>query len=351
MSRPAAGSRMNAVDRPFDELSPDAVLDAAESLGIECDGRLFALNSYENRVYQVGSATHGMLVLKFYRPRRWTDAQILEEHAFAAELAAAELPVAAPLAFAGGPLQRHGGLRFAVFPKLAARPAEIDARGSLDLVGRTLGRMHAVGARQRFAHRPSLTVERLGWQARDALLESRFLADMTRQGTLDAGLLDKYEEVSAALLEEVEEQLLAAGVLASIRLHGDCHLGNVLWNERGPVFVDLDDCMSGPRIQDLWMFLSGSLDERRGQWRELAGGYREFHHIDNAETLLIEPLRALRMLHHSAWIAARWEDPAFPRAFPWFASPRFWQEHVSDLWQQLDTLRSAEALGVEGHGP
>ncbi len=342
---------MSAIDRPFAELSPDAVLDAAESLGIDSDGRLFALNSYENRVYQIGSSSHGPLVLKFYRPRRWTDAQILEEHAFAAELAAADLPVAAPLVLAGEVLHRHGGLRFAVFPKLAARPAEIDAHGSLALVGRTLGRMHAVGARQRFLHRPALSVERLGWQAREALLGSRFLDEMGTQGILDAALLDKYAEVSAALLEAVEDQLQVAGILATIRLHGDCHLGNVLWNERGPVFVDLDDCMSGPRIQDLWMFLSGSLDERRGQWQELVAGYREFHHIESAETLLIEPLRALRMLHHSAWIAARWDDPAFPRAFPWFASPRFWQEHVSDLWQQLESLRSGETLLDEQVGP
>ena len=337
---------MSAVDRPFAELSPDAVLDAAESLGIDCDGRLFALNSYENRVYQVGSSSHGALVLKFYRPQRWTDAQILEEHAFAAELAAVELPVAAPLSLQGEVLHRHCGLRFAVFPKLAARPAEIDARGSLDLVGRTLGRIHAVGARQRFAHRPALTVERLGWLARDALLDSRFFAETIRQGTLDAGLIDKYAEVSENLLELVEEQVDAVGPVGAIRLHGDCHLGNVLWNERGPVFVDLDDCMNGPRIQDLWMFLSGSLDERRSQWQELVTGYREFHHIESAETFLIEPLRALRMVHHSAWIAARWDDPAFPRAFPWFASPRFWQEHVSDLWQQLELVRNPHSLAT-----
>lgn len=316
-------------DQPFAALSPDAVLDAAESLGVECDGRQFALNSYENRVYQVGSTNRGVLVFKFYRPGRWSDAQILEEHRFALELAAAELPVVAPLEFDGGTLFRHAGLRFAAFPRRAARAPELDASGSLELVGRTLGRIHAVGARSRFAVRPALGVERLGWQARATLLGSDLL---------DESLAARYEEVSRELLEAVDAAWDGFGPVALQRIHGDCHLGNVLWDEHGPVFVDLDDCMSGPRIQDLWMFLSGSPDERRGQWDALARGYRQFAPLDESELALIEPLRALRMVHHSAWIAARWADPAFPRAFPWFTSPRYWQEHLSDLWQQLEAL-------------
>lgn len=338
---------MIASSRPFEELTPDAVLAAAESLGIDCDARLFALNSYENRVYQLGSTSHGMLVLKFYRPARWSDAQILEEHIFAAELVVGELPVAAPMTFDGRTLHQHGGLRFAVFPRIAARAAEIDARGSADLIGRTLGRMHAIGATRSFDQRPALTSERLGWRAREALLDSSFLSRMIEEGALDEGLIDKYAEVSEELLERVDDAFADYGPTSKIRLHGDCHLGNVLWNERGPVFVDLDDCMSGPRMQDLWMFLSGSLDERRGQWQELITGYREFHYVESQELALIEPLRALRMVHHSAWVAARWEDPAFPRAFPWFSSPRFWQEHVSDLWQQLDALRSGDWMALE----
>lgn len=324
-------------DQPFAALSPDAVLAAAEALGIECDGRLFALNSYENRVYQVGSTGHGTLVFKFYRPRRWSDAQILEEHAFALELAAAELPVVAPLAFGAGTLFRHEGLRYAAFPRRAARAVELDASGSLDLIGRTLGRIHAIGRLSRFAVRPALAIERLGWDARDALLASELL---------DASLESRYEEVSGQLLQAVEDAWGAQGPFATIRIHGDCHLGNVLWDERGPVFVDLDDCMSGPRIQDLWMFLSGSPDERRGQWNELMKGYRQFADFDESETALIESLRALRMIHHSAWIAARWADPAFPRAFPWFTSPRYWQEHLSDLWQQLEAM-SAPPMALD----
>jgi len=316
--------------QPFARLSPDEVLAAAERLGIECDGRLFALNSYENRVYQIGSASHGTLVLKFYRPGRWSDAQILEEHAFTEELAAADLPVAAPQRFEDATLHRHEGLRYAVFPRLAARAVEIDAQDSLQLIGRTLGRMHAIGAKAPFRHRVTLSSERLGWQARDALLSSPLL---------EQTMADKYAEASAALLEAVDEAIERIGPVGRSRLHGDCHLGNILWREQGPVFVDLDDCMMGPRIQDLWMFLSGTPDEREGQWNELASGYRQFHAIDEWERDLVEPLRALRMVHHAAWIAARWEDPAFPRAFPWFTSPRFWQEHLSDLWQQLAELR------------
>lgn len=322
-----------SAEQPFANLSPDVVIEAVERLGIECDGRLFALNSYENRVYQVGAGDQGMRVLKFYRPGRWSDAQILEEHAFTHALYAGDLPVAAPQEFDGTTLLHHAGLRYAVFPRLAARAVEIDARGSLELIGRTLGRMHAIGARERFAVRPALDIERLGWQAREALLDSSLLAEH-----VEAALADKYEEISGELLEAVEAAFERVGPVSRIRLHGDCHLGNILWNDQGPVFVDLDDCMTGPRIQDLWMFLSGSEDEREGQWRELVGGYRQFHDIDEFERELIEPLRALRMVHHAAWIASRWHDPAFPRAFPWFTSPRFWQEHVSDLWQQKAVL-------------
>lgn len=320
----------SSAEQPFAGLTPDVVIEALERLGIECDGRLFALNSYENRVYQVGVGAQEMRVLKFYRPGRWTDAQILEEHAFTRELLAADLPVAAPEIIDGTTLLHHAGLRYALFPRLAARAVEIDARGSLELIGRTLGRMHAVGARARFAVRPALTSERLGWYARDVLLDSPLL---------DESLADKYAEVSGELLEAVDAAIERVGPTASIRLHGDCHLGNILWNERGPVFVDLDDCMMGPRIQDLWMFLSGSEDEREAQWRELVAGYRQFYDVEEFERELVEPLRALRMVHHAAWIASRWNDPAFPRAFPWFTSPRFWQEHVSDLWQQLALLR------------
>jgi Ser/Thr protein kinase RdoA (MazF antagonist) len=309
------------------------VLASLAQVQLEPDGRLFELNSYENRVYQIGLAEGGSCVAKFYRPGRWTDAQILEEHVFSAELAAADLVVSVPLMLKGAMLHTHADLRFAVFPKLAGRAPELDGADSLELLGRALGRIHAVGATSRFAHRPRLSVERLGWQARDALLDSPVV-----EGVIDSALIDRYEEVSAALLEKVEASLDRHGPLSQIRLHGDCHLGNILWSDTGPVFVDLDDCMTGPRIQDLWMLLAGSPDEQERQWQALMRGYRQFHHIDESERELIEPLRSLRMIHHSAWIAQRWDDPAFPRAFPWFTSGRFWQEHLSDLWQQAELL-------------
>jgi Ser/Thr protein kinase RdoA (MazF antagonist) len=318
---------------PFTDLSPDRLLEAVETVGVESDSRLFELNSYENRVYLVGLASGGSCIAKFYRTGRWTDAQILEEHVFSAELAAADLVVSAPMMLNGATLHTLADLRFAVFPKLAGRAPELDGADSLELLGRALGRLHAVGATEPFAHRPRLSVERLGWQARDSLLNSPVV-----EGVLDSALIDRYAEVSAALLEKVEVSLDRYGPLSPIRLHGDCHLGNILWSDTGPVFVDLDDCMTGPRIQDLWMLLAGSPDEQEGQWQALMRGYRQFHHIDESERDLIEPLRSLRMIHHSAWIAQRWDDPAFPRAFPWFTSGRFWQEHLSDLWQQVELL-------------
>jgi Ser/Thr protein kinase RdoA (MazF antagonist) len=318
---------------PFEVLSPTALFSATDSVDLHADGRLFELNSYENRVYQLGLAEGGVCVVKCYRSNRWSDAQILEEHAFASELAAADLVVSAPIMLNGATLHTHADLRFAVFPKLAGRAPELDGADSLELLGRALGRLHAVGETGRFAHRPRLSVERLGWQARDSLLDSPVV-----EGVIDSAFIDRYAEVSAALLEKVEASLDRYGALPQIRLHGDCHLGNILWSNTGPVFVDLDDCMTGPRIQDLWMLLSGSPDEQEGQWQALMRGYRQFHHIDESERELVEPLRSLRMIHHSAWIAQRWDDPAFPRAFPWFTSGRFWQEHLSDLWQQAELL-------------
>jgi Ser/Thr protein kinase RdoA (MazF antagonist) len=318
---------------PFADLSPDRLLEAVEAVGIESDGRLFELNSYENRVYQVGLASGGSCIAKFYRAGRWTDAQILEEHVFSTELAAADLGVSAPMVLNGSTLHTHVNLRFAIFPKLAGRAPELDSVDSLELLGRALGRVHAVGAIGRFARRPRLSIERLGWRARDTLLNSPVI-----EGVIDSALIDRYVEVSAALLEKVEMSFDRFGPQSQIRLHGDCHLGNILWGHTGPVFVDLDDCMAGPRIQDLWMLLSGSPDEQEGQWQALMRGYRQFHQIDESERELIEPLRSLRMIHHSAWIAQRWGDPAFPRAFPWFTSGRFWQEYLSSLWQQVELI-------------
>ena len=321
--------------QPFSGLTPERVLDAAADAGLAPDGRLFALNSYENRVYQLWSGER-VLVLKFYRPQRWSDAQIGEEHAFTLELAAAELPVAAPLMIAGETLLRYHDYRFAAFPFLRGRSPELDAPQARQILGRTLARIHQVGARRPFQVRPRIGVERLGWEARAQVLRSELLPER---------LHERYASVSSALLEKVAAAFaLAAGGSAEIRLHGDCHLGNLLWNEQGPVFVDLDDCAMGPRVQDLWMMISGSPDEQQHQWAELLEGYRQFADFDYAQVRLIEPLRALRMLHHAAWVTHRWADPAFPRAFPWFGEERYWEGYLRDLLEQFEQIEDPPLL-------
>jgi len=314
--------------KPFTGLSPEVVLDAAASVGLDVDGRLFALNSYENRVYQLGSAG-GNLVLKFYRPERWTDDQIAEEHEFTAEMAAAELPVAAPVQVDGKTLFEFNEFRFAAFPWMRGRAPELDATDARQLLGRSLARVHQIGALRPFRTRPRIDLQRLGIDACNQVLAAPLLPEVLRE---------RYVDTSEALLGRVETAFELAAPLREIRLHGDCHLGNLLWNEQGPAFVDLDDCATGPRIQDLWMLLAGSRSDQRRQWGELLEGYTQFADFDFREVALIEPLRTLRMLHHAAWVSHRWQDPAFPRAFPWFGEHRYWEGYVGDLREQLEAL-------------
>jgi Ser/Thr protein kinase RdoA (MazF antagonist) len=320
--------------KPFTGLTPEVVLDAAASVGLDVDGRLFALNSYENRVYQVGRPGD-MLVLKFYRPARWSDAQIDEEHRFTAELAAAELPVAAPLQVRGQTLFKYRHFRFAAFPWMAGRAPELDAPEARQIFGRTLGRMHQIGALRPFEERPRVGVQRLGWDAREQVLTGELLPQY---------LHERYGSVSAALLERVENVFRETGAVRDIRIHGDCHMGNLLWNERGPVLVDLDDCAMGPRVQDLWMMLAGSSADQQRQWGELLEGYQQFADFDFREVRLIEPLRALRMLHHAAWVSHRWLDPAFPRAFPWLGEARYWEGYLRDLLEQVEAVEDPPLL-------
>src|ERR1700736_956699 len=314
--------------QPFSGLTPEVVLDAAAAFDLAPDGRLFALNSYENRVYQLGSDEQ-LLVLKFYRPARWSDAQIAEEHSFTAELAEAELPVAAPLRIGGDTLLRYHDFRFAAFPWMRGRAPELDAPEARQILGRSLARIHQIGALRAFQVRPRIGVERLGWDARAQVLASALLPEALRE---------RYSTVSGALLERVSEAFAAAAGTREIRLHGDCHLGNLLWNEHGPVFVDLDDCATGVRVQDLWMMLAGSPAEQQRQWGELVAGYSQFADFDFSELLLIEPLRSLRMLPHAALVGHRWSDPAFPRAFPWVAEPRYWEGYLNDLLEQIPAI-------------
>ena len=317
-------------DAPYSELSPEAVLDALETAGFRCDGHVLALNSYENRVYQIGLEEGDPVVAKFYRPGRWSDAAIREEHDFALELAAQEIPVVAPLTRDGNSLHVHGGFRYAVFPRRGGRWPELGTSDEREWVGRFLGRIHAVGRAARFAHRPRLNLEDLGRKARDEVLAGDWMPDY---------LADKYADVTEEILVEVDIRAGDWGGARLGRIHGDCHRGNILWTDAGPHFVDLDDCHTGPAIQDLWMLLSGGQQEMRSVMRDLVTGYEQFTPFDRSELALIEPLRALRMIHYSAWLARRWDDPAFPKAFPWFAEPRYWEEHYRALTEQLDAVQ------------
>ena len=315
----------------YADLSPDIILDAVESKGFVSDGHLLALNSYENRVYQVGIAERQYLVAKFYRPGRWDDSAILEEHAFAAELVEAEIPVIAPLAdHDGETLFRYGGFRFALYPRRGGRWPDLDNPDHLEWLGRFLGRIHAVGAIRPFAHRPTLDIDSFGTQSYRYLLEGGFIPSHIELA---------YRTLAEDLLIAVAAAYERAGAVAAIRLHGDCHPGNILWTDAGPHFVDLDDCRTGPAVQDLWMLLSGDRQAMGLQLSELVAGYELFRDFDRRELLLIEALRTLRMLHYAAWLARRWSDPAFPLAFPWFNTPRYWEDHVLQLREQAAALQ------------
>ncbi|HET6905751.1 MAG TPA: serine/threonine protein kinase [Rhodanobacteraceae bacterium] len=314
---------MNA-QAPYSELTPDIALDAIAATGLNPDGRLLALNSYENRVYQVGLEEDGFVVVKFYRPQRWSDEAIAEEHAFAHELADAELPVVAPLAFDGQTLLRHAGFRHALYPRRGGRAGEMESREHLEWIGRLLARMHAVGARAPFRHRGALD--------RATFIEAPARAVLA-SSLLPARLHDPYSRAVARVDAAIAGRFEAVGAVARIRLHGDCHPGNLLWTDGGPHFVDLDDARMGPAVQDLWM-LAGDDDSLDA----LLEGYAQFRDFDPRERALIPALRAMRQVHWAGWIAARWHDPAFPAAFPFAAEARWWEQHVEDLHEAADSI-------------
>lgn len=315
---------------PYAALLPDTVLDAVEAQGFAVSGALFALNSYENRVYQIGLNDGSYLVAKFYRPGRWSTAAILEEHAFAAELLAAEIPVVAPLRGAdGATLHEFRGFRYAIFPRRGGRPPELEQPDTLLRLGHFLGRLHALGERAPFRARAAIDIARLGSEPRQFLLAGGFLPPEYRQ---------QYHDLSATLLQRVEAIFAGGSAPRILRLHGDFHPGNILWTDQGPHVVDLDDCASGPSVQDIWMLLSGDRQEQLLQLDELLAGYEEFRDFDRRELRLIEALRTLRLMHYAAWLARRWDDPAFPMAFPWFSSPRYWEEHILTLREQARRL-------------
>ncbi|MBF0589228.1 MAG: serine/threonine protein kinase [Magnetococcales bacterium] len=311
---------------PYLNLGPDAILDAVESVGYHCDGHQLALNSYENRVYQVGMEDGQFLVAKFYRAGRWSDEAILEEHLFSTALYEQEIPAVPPIADAEGrTLHSHGGYRFSLYPRRGGRAPDLELPENLRHMGRLLGRIHAMGGVRPFSHRPTLDLESFGVASRAFLLESNMIP---------LELERAYETLTSDLIERIGICFDQAGNTRQIRLHGDCHPGNILWTDDGPHFVDFDDARMGPAVQDLWMCLSGGREDQIAQLDHLLSGYTLFCDFDIRELRLVEALRTLRMMHHAAWIARRWDDPAFPLAFPWFNGPRYWDEHVLALREQ-----------------
>ena len=312
---------------PYAQLTPDTVLAALDSVGLLTDGRLLALNSFENRVYQVGQESGAPVVAKFYRPGRWSDAAILEEHAFTRELAEREIPVVPPLVLEGGAsLHAFETYRFAVYPRRGGRMPEFDRSDTLEWMGRFLGRIHAVGALSPYTHRPTLDIASFGTASRDFLLAGHWLP---------ADLLPAWRGVMDQALDRVGHCFARAGTPAALRLHGDCHAGNVLWTDDGPHFVDFDDSRMGPAVQDLWMLLSGDRETMTRQLADVLAGYEDFREFDARELHLVEALRTLRLIHHAAWLARRWDDPAFPAAFPWFNTQHYWQDRILELREQI----------------
>lgn len=340
---------------PYADLTPQTVLDALDAVGLRGDGRLLQLNSYENRVFLVHLEDGRAVVAKFYRPGRWSDVQILEEHTFAAELSAHEIPLAAPLmlaldetapcaaeaALVGPTLARlktaEGEHRYSVTPRQSGRAPELEDDATLEWIGRFIGRIHAVGASAPFAHRLTMDVATFGTEPRDWLLAQRLVSD---------DVATAWRAVTTQALAAATEAFASCEGLPTIRLHGDCHAGNLLWTEGGPHFVDLDDAVNGPAVQDLWMLLAGDRATARRQLSALLAGYETFREFDWRELRLVEALRTLRIIHHSAWIARRWEDPAFPIAFPWFASPSYWAEQTTRLREQLDAMAEPSIGGI-----
>jgi len=322
----------NVVTAPYAALTPECLLDAVETTGLRCDGRLSALNSYENRVYQVWFEAGDCAVAKFYRPQRWKRTAILEEHAFALELAQAELPVVAPMVLNSHTLHEHAGFMLALYPRQGGRTPEFEDEETLRWLGRFIARIHAIGALEDFEHRPTLGWQEFGEAPVRYVLDHDFVPPDLRVA---------YESTALDVIERVKQrwqQCQGGGGIGTLRLHGDCHAGNILWTDAGPHFVDLDDARMGPAVQDIWMWLGGERDAQQQQLAAIIAGYREFYDFNPAELALIEPLRTLRMVHYAGWLARRWDDPAFPQSFPFFNTQRYWQDHILALREQAAAL-------------
>ncbi|QIZ78089.1 serine/threonine protein kinase [Ferrimonas lipolytica] len=323
----------------FQSLGPDLLLDAIETLGIYPESGLLALNSYENRVYQFRADDGHRYVTKFYRPQRWSEAQIKEEHQFAQELADEEVPVAAPLQFDGETLFSHQGYQFALWRSVGGRQFEVDNLDQLEQVGRFLGRLHQQGQKQAFQHRPTLSIQEFGYEAKTILQQ---------QAQMGSYLETAFYTVLEQLLQRIAAPLNHSQSI--LRLHGDMHPGNILYMDDGPSFVDLDDARMGPAVQDLWMMLNGDRQQRLLQLDILLEGYETFASLPTSQLALIEPLRALRMINYLAWLTKRWQDPAFPRNFPWYGTDKFWEEQVLAMKEQLAALDEAPLSLAPGQG-
>ncbi len=309
----------------YAKLSPDTVLDAVESIGFLSDLRVLALNSYENRVYQVGIENEEPLIAKFYRPNRWSDEQIKEEHDFSLALLESEIPIVPPLVKNGSTLFEHQDFRFSLYPRRGGYAPELEDLDTLFRIGQHLGRIHAIGKAKAFEHRPTLSSKTFGHEAREFVLQHDHVPQSLRES---------YATLTAHLLEKVDE-VFERAPFENIRLHGDCHPGNILARPDSLYFVDLDDARNGPAVQDIWMLLSGDTESKRSQLASIVEGYEEFCELNYAEFQLIEALRSLRLIHYTSWLAKRWEDPAFPIAFPWFSSERYWADHILELREQM----------------
>lgn len=322
---------------PFESLTPDFLLDAIESQGFVCDGRIMALNSYENRVYQVGIEDAKPVIAKFYRPARWSEEQILEEHQFCIELAEQELPVVPPLTIKSKTLFHHDDFRVALYPRKGGHAPELDNLDNLLTLGRFLGRIHGVGAAHSFQYRPAITCKHYGHES-VSLIKEKFIPEHIRAS---------YDVLVAEILKIIDDIYVETEDSEYIRVHGDCHVGNILWRDDAPHFIDFDDARMAPAIQDVWMLLSGDRARQTAQLNEIMEGYNEFAEFPLHQLKYIEALRTLRIMYFSAWLARRWDDPAFPRAFPWFNTVQYWEQHILDLREQLGELNEP-ALNLFG---
>jgi Ser/Thr protein kinase RdoA (MazF antagonist) len=320
-------------DESFFQLTPDQVLDAIESVGLEPQAALLGLNSYENRVYQFRDYDEKKYVVKFYRPNRWSNAEILEEHEFTLQLADSEIPVIPPLLLTQESRQQtllnFNGFRFAIFECKGGRAPELEDKKTLEWIGRFIGRIHTIGESKPFQHRPELSINSFAETSAHYLLNQHFIP---------SHILPAYQAITEQLIDICHERFEKLGQFDSIRLHGDCHPSNVLWTDDGPHFVDFDDARMGPAVQDLWMLINDANDKEL--WNNLLLGYEDFMEFDDRQFKTVEPLRTIRMIHYSAWLAKRWRDPSFKHNFPWFNTDRYWEEHILSLKEQLSVIQN-----------